>query len=149
MVGELWRCEPRQLPDHSADQNEGYVSNGDGFANSKCAGGVGPCTGFTDTTGDRTMGYYDQTFLNYYYYMASQFALSDRWFSPIESKSIPNRIATFTGGTTQGLTKDPSQDDHLGALTINNIFQELDAAGVSWKVYYTVNNGECDPGRLQ
>ena len=124
---------------------QGYVSNGDGFANSKCTGGVGPCTGFTDTTGDRTMGYYDQTFLNYYYYMASQFALSDRWFSPIESKSIPNRIATFTGGTTQGLTKDPSQDDHLGALTINNIFQELDAAGVSWKVYYTVNNGECDP----
>ncbi len=24
-----------------------------------------------------------------------------------ESKSIPNRIATFTGGTTQGLTQDP------------------------------------------
>ena len=124
---------------------QGYVSNGDGFANSKCPGGVGPCTGYSDTTGDRTMGYYDQNFLNYYYYMASQFALSDRWFSPIESKSIPNRIATFTGGTTQGLVKDPSQDDHLGALTINNIFQELDNAGVSWKVYYTVTNAECDP----
>jgi phospholipase C len=123
----------------------GYVSNGDGFANSKCAGGVGPCTGFTDTSGDRTMGYYDQSFLNYYYYMASQFALSDRWFSPIESKTIPNRIATDTGGTTQGLVNDPSGDDHLSPLTINNIFQELDNAKVSWKVYYTVNNGECDP----
>jgi phospholipase C len=124
---------------------QGFADNGDGFANSKCPGGVGPCTGYTDTTGDRTMGYYDESFLNYYYYMASQFALSDRWFSPIESKSIPNRIATFTGGTTQGLVKDPSQDDHLGALTINNIFQELDQAGVSWKVYYTVTNAECDP----
>jgi phospholipase C len=123
----------------------GYVSNGDGFANSKCPGGVGPCTGYTDTTGDRTMGYYDEGFLNYYYYMASQFALSDRWFSPIESKSIPNRIATFTGGTTQGLTQDPSGDDKLNALTINNIFQELDTAGVSWKVYYTVTNAQCDP----
>ncbi len=123
----------------------GYVSNGDGFANSKCAGGVGPCTGFTDTTGDRTMGYYDQTFLNYYYYMASQFALSDRWFSPLESKTIPNRIATDTGGTTQGLVNDPSGDDHLSPLTINNIFQALDTAKVSWKVYYTVNNGACDP----
>jgi phospholipase C len=123
----------------------GYVSNGDGFANSKCAGGVGPCTGFTDTTGDRTMGYYDQSFLNYYYYMASQFALSDRWFSPIESKTIPNRIATDTGGTTQGLVNDPSGDDHLSPLTITSIFQELDNAKVSWKVYYTVNNGECDP----
>ncbi len=53
------------------------------------------------------MGYYDETFLNYYYYMASQFALSDRWFSPVSSKSIPNRIATFTGGSTQGMTQDP------------------------------------------
>ena len=86
----------------------GFASNADGFANSKCPGGVGPCTGYTDTTGDRSMGYYDQTFLNYYYYMASQFALSDRWFSPVSSKSIPNRIATFTGGTTQGITQDPA-----------------------------------------
>jgi phospholipase C len=125
----------------------GFVSNADGFANSHCAGGVGPCTGYTDTSGDRAMGYYDDGFLNYYYYMASQFALSDRWFSPIESKSIPNRIATFTGGTTQGLTQDPSGDDHLNQLNIKNIFQELDTAAtpVSWKVYYTVNNGECDP----
>jgi phospholipase C len=126
----------------------GYVSNGDGFAVSKCPNGPGStgCTpGFTDTSGDRTMGYYDQSFLNYYYYMASQFALSDRWFSPVETKTIPNRIATDTGGTTQGLVNDPSGDDHLSPLTINNIFQELDNAGVSWKVYYTVNNGECDP----
>ena len=123
----------------------GYVSNGDGFANSKCPGGVGPCTGFTDTTGDRTMGYYDQSFLNYYYYMASQFALSDRWFSPLETKTIPNRIATDTGGTTQGLVNDPSGDDHLSPLIINNIFEALDNAKVTWKVYYTVNNGECDP----
>jgi phospholipase C len=135
----------RSGPGYNRIKMNGYASNGDGFANSKCPGGVGPCTGFSDTTGDRTMGYYDQSFLNYYYYMASQFALSDRWFSPIESKSIPNRIATFTGGTTQGLVKDPSQDDHLGALTINNIFQELDNAGVSWKIYYTVTNDNCDP----
>jgi phospholipase C len=123
----------------------GFVNNGDGFANSKCTGGVGPCTGYTDTTGDRTMGYYDEGFLNYYYYMASQFALSDRWFSPVSSKSIPNRIATFTGGTTQGLTQDPGQDDKLPQLPIPTIFQKLDNAKVSWKVYYTVNNGECDP----
>ena len=72
------------------------------------------------------MGYYDETFLNYYYYMASQFALSDRWFSPVSSKSIPNRIATFTGGSTQGVTQDPGQDDHLPQLQIKTIFQELD-----------------------
>ena len=36
----------------------------------------GTCSGnFTDLTGQRAMGYYDQDFLNYYYYMASQFAI--------------------------------------------------------------------------
>ena len=73
------------------------------------------------------MGYYDQTFLNYYYYMASQFALSDRWFSPVSSKSTPNRIATLTGGTTQGLVYDPfKNDNHRSQLTIPTIFGKLD-----------------------
>jgi phospholipase C len=89
------------------------------------------------------MGYFDETFFNYYYYMASQFAVSDRWFSPVSTKSIGNRIATFTGGTTQGLTKDPGGDDHLPQLDIPNIFQELDQAKVSWKIYYTVTVAFC------
>ena len=90
------------------------------------------------------MGYYDQGFLNYYYYMASQFALSNRWFSPVSSKSIDNRIATFTGGTTQGLVLDPGGDDHLNTqLAITTIFNKLDKANVSWKIYYTVSLGFC------
>lgn len=123
---------------------DGFVHNAEGYAKS-CQSGGGSCSGaFTDTTGQRSMGYYDQGFLNYYYYMASQFALSDRWFSPVSSKSIDNRIATFTGGTTQGLTKDPEGDDHLNTqLDIPSIFEELDQANVSWKVYYTVTEGFC------
>ena len=89
------------------------------------------------------MGYYDQGFLNYYYYMASQFAVSDRWFSPVSSKSIANRIATFTGGTTQGLVMDPGSDDHLAAARHPHHLQELDKAKVSWKIYYTVTDGYC------
>jgi phospholipase C len=123
---------------------DGFVHTAENYAedcstskNSTCAGS------FSDFTGQRAMGYYDQTFLNYYYYMASQFALSDRWFSPMSSKSIPNRIATFTGGTTQGLAFDPGNDDHLPQLDIPTIFQELDNANVSWKIYYTVTQGSC------
>jgi phospholipase C len=59
------------------------------------------------------------------------------------SKSVPNRLATFTGGTTQGLVKDPGGNDHLAQLDINNIFEELDQANVSWKIYYTVTEGLC------
>ncbi len=124
---------------------DGFVHNAQGYANScSAAGAGGSCAGsFTDTAGQRAMGYYDQGFLNYYYYMASQFAVSDRWFSPVASKSIANRIATFTGGTTQGLVKDPGGDDKLGQLDIPNIFQELDQAKVPWKIYYTVTQGFC------
>ena len=121
---------------------DGFVHNAEGYAKSCLKSGS--CSGnFTDLTGQRAMGYYDQGFLNYYYYMASQFALSDRWFSPVSSKSVSNRIATFTGGTTQGLVKDPGSDDHVGALNIPTIFQELDTAKVSWKIYYTDTQGFC------
>jgi phospholipase C len=124
---------------------DGFVHIAEGFAKS-CASS-GTCSGsFTDLTGQRAMGYYDQDFLNYYYYMASQFALSDRWFSPVSSKSSPNRVATFTGGTTQGLVFDPGSDDHVAPVDIPTIFQELDSANVSWKVYYTVTDGFCLAG---
>ena len=119
----------------------GFVHTAEGFA--KACAKNGNCDGqFTDLTGQRAMGYYDQNFLNYYYYMASQFAVSDRWFSPVASKSVSNRIAVYTGGTTQGLVKDPG-DDHLPGLNIQTIFQELNAAKVSWKIYYTATDGFC------
>ena len=121
---------------------DGFVHIAENFDKNCASSGV--CSGsFTDSTGHRAMGYYDQGFLNYYYYMASQFAVSDRWFSPISSKSVDNRIATFTGGTTQGLTHDPGTDDHLPQLQIQTIFDELQSAGVSWKIYYTVTQGLC------
>jgi phospholipase C len=121
---------------------DGFVHNAEGYAKSCAAAGT--CSGaFTDTGGQRAMGYYDQDFLNYYYYMASQFAVSDRWFSPIASKSNPNRIATYSGGTTQGLAFDPGSDDHVGTLNLPTIFKTLDDANVSWKVYYSQVVGNC------
>ncbi|HLJ76088.1 MAG TPA: alkaline phosphatase family protein [Acidobacteriaceae bacterium] len=121
---------------------DGFVHVAENF--DKTCAASGACSGsFTDSTGHRAMGYYDQGFLNYYYYMASQFAVSDRWFSPVSSKSVDNRIATFSGGTTQGLTHDPGSDDHLPQLQIQTIFDELQSAGVSWKIYYTVTQGLC------
>ena len=124
----------------------GFVHNAEGYAKS-CAANGAICSGnFTDLTGQRSMGYYDDSVLNYYYYMASQFAVSDRWFSPVASKSITNRIATFSGGTTQGLVKDPGGEDHLPQLDLPSIFQELTQNNVPWKIYYTVTQGLCLPG---
>jgi phospholipase C len=125
---------------------DGFVHTAEGYAKS-CTANAAICSGtFTDTAGQRAMGYYDENFLNYYYYMASQFALSDRWFSPIASKSVDNRIATFSGGTTQGLVKDPGED-HLPQLFLPSIFEELQNANVSWKIYYTSTQGLCLVGK--
>lgn len=119
---------------------DGFVHTAEGYA--KTGTGAGS---FTDLQGKRAMGYYDQGFLNYYYYMAGQFAVSDRWFSPVASKSTPNRIATYTGGTTQGLVRDPFVDDSItSTLSIETIFQKLDSAGVSWRIYYSIDEGGCD-----
>ena len=125
---------------------DGFVHTAEGYAKS-CTTNPAICSGtFTDTAGQRAMGYYDDSFLNYYYYMASQFALSDRWFSPVASKSVDNRVATFSGGTTQGLVKDPGED-HLPQLFLPSIFEELQNANVTWKIYYTSTQGLCLVGK--
>lgn len=150
----FWDVNGSFSPNRSITMS-GFAGDAAGFAQSCHASGG--CSGtFNDVNGYRSMGYYDQGFFNYYYFMASQFAVSDRWFSPVATKTIGNRIATFSGGTTQGLVNDPSQDDHLPQLPaqsynggswsstgIPNIFQRLDQAGVSWKIYYQVNNSLC------
>jgi phospholipase C len=126
---------------------DGYVHTAENFA--KNHGGNGD---FTDLVGRRAMAYYEDTDytglnpeLNYYYYMASQFALSDRWFSPISSKSIPNRLATMSGGTSQGYVFDPGSDDHAPQLAATTIFQALSRKGVSWKIYYSLLNADGSP----
>jgi len=126
---------------------DGYVHTAEGFAKSGSGSGV-----FTDLTGQRAMGYYMDTDstganpeLNYYYYMASQFALSDRWFSPVSSKSIPNRLAAISGGTTQGYVFDPGSDDQAPQLGAKTIFELLSGAGVSWKIYYSHTDADGSP----
>jgi phospholipase C len=126
---------------HSTEM-DGFVHTSEVYAKS-CAAGASCAGDYTDMSGKRAMGYYDEQYLNYYYYMASQFAVSDRWFSPVASKTVNNRLATFSGGTTQGLVRSPGGDDKLPQLNMPNIFQELDQANVSWKIYFTETQGYC------
>jgi len=91
-----------------------------------------------DQLGRRTMGFFDGNDLNYYYFMAQNFATSDRWFSPIPSNSIPNRFYMYAA-TTHGHAHDPGT---LDSNVVKNIFQLLDAAGITWRVYYTDDPAE-------
>ncbi len=95
---------------------------------------------YYDTAGIRAMGYYDASDLNYYYFMASNFATSDRWFSPAMDRTQINRMYLYAA-TSQGYAYPPgsnSNDNH--PLTAKTIFDSLNAAGVSWKVYETDPN---------
>jgi phospholipase C len=93
--------------------------------------------GYTDTTGLRAMGYYDGSVLNYYYFMASNFATSDRWFAPVMDRTQVNRMYLFAA-TSQGYVYPPGTDAADNApLTAPTIFDALTTAGVTWKIYYS------------
>ena len=93
-----------------------------------------------DTAGVRAMGYYDGSDLNYYYFMASNFATSDRWFSPAMDRTQINRMYLLAA-TSQGYAYPPgtTATDNF-PLTAPTIFDALQTAGISWKIYVT------DPG---
>jgi len=98
---------------------------------------------FYDVDGIRAMGYYDGTDLNYYYFMASNFATSDRWFSPVLTRTSPNReylVAATSQGYAYPVGTD-QQDSQL--LTATTIFQELQAKNISWKIYVDPVNSNC------
>ena len=90
---------------------------------------------FMDTNGVRTMGYYDGSDLNYYYFMASNFAISDTWFSPVMSRTTPNR-EYLIGATSYGFAY-PNGTDAADNMQIPSepIFEELQNAGITWKLY--------------
>lgn len=125
-----------------------------------------PESNTTDPNGDRAIGFYDQSDLNYYYELASQFAVSDRWFSPLLANTIPNRLYIFSA-TSQGNIRPPAQNQ-VGQFTWPTIFDAMDnttdpATGkpISWKYYYLDNsvflaqwatwtrNGGADQGKVR
>jgi phospholipase C len=99
--------------------------------------------GFFDTDGRRAMGYYDGSDLNYYYFMASNFATSDRWFSPVMSRTHPNR-EYLIAGTSQGTVYPIGSNSYnMQPLTATTIFQLLQTANISWKIYVNPTNSGC------
>ncbi len=89
-----------------------------------------------DNSDDHTvMGFYDGSDLPYYYALASAFAISDRHFSSVLGPTWPNRMFYFAG-TSYGVTDNtfPNNVDANGN-TLPNILNQLQAAGVTWRVY--------------
>jgi len=111
----------REDPTSNTPLLDGFVTAAANFARS---------VGDHDTAGLRAMGYYDASDIPYYYFMASQFAISDRWFAPAPTNTNANRhyvyAATSSGHAYPWST---APDTH------QTIFDLLQAKGISWKVY--------------
>jgi phospholipase C len=98
---------------------------------------------YNDSDGIRAMGFYDGGDLNYYYFMASNFATSDRWFNPVMTRTPPNR-EYLIAATSQGYAYPIGTDTNDTALlTAPTIFQELQTAGITWKIYVDPQGSSC------
>jgi phospholipase C len=102
----------------------------DGFVHT--AAGLAIFDGDPDTKGVRSMGFYNQSDLPSPYWFATQFATSDRFYNPEPAQTEDTRLYAMAA-TSQGLVHPP-QDTNT-TLTAKTIFQLLDAAHISWKIY--------------
>lgn len=109
--------------------NNGFVTAAANFAFGERAAGKS----FQDTDGRRAMGYLDEHHLPYYYWLATQFAISDRFFASVLSRTPPNRLYLLAA-TSFGYVDDPGRT----FPNSTTLFHQLAAAAVSWKVYYRV-----------
>ncbi|HLY76405.1 MAG TPA: alkaline phosphatase family protein [Thermoplasmata archaeon] len=77
-----------------------------------------------------TMTYFDRSDLPRYWALADSYVLCDRYFTSAMTESAPNHLF-LVAGTNGGII-----DDHVpSSLPFPPIFAQLDAQGISWKVY--------------
>jgi phospholipase C len=124
----------RSAPASGSAAMDGFVESAGGFA--RLFPGV-----LHDTAGMRAMGFYDSNDLNYYYFMASNFGTSDRWFSPVMALTQPNRMYFFAA-TSHGHVW-PLFLSGSGPLGNKTIFQLLEEHGISWKIYVHPGSSGC------
>lgn len=125
----------------------------DGFVNT--AAGLATFDQFLDLEGRRAMGFYTDQELNYYYFMASSFAVSDRFYSPVPTNTTNNRLYMFAA-TSQGTVHTPNGAEYRdpacvnsgapGQLTAKTIWQSLSEHNISWKIYISDLSPDCASG---
>jgi phospholipase C len=82
--------------------------------------------------GTQAMAFYDQADIPFYWNVADEYVLFDRFFSSAAGGSVRNHMFWVTGapGNTQTDTLRPGGFD-----SVPTIFDRLQAAGISWKFY--------------
>jgi len=83
--------------------------------------------------GNVSVGYYDHRQLGYYWSLAGNYTILDRYFQSMLGPTIPNRLYSFAG-TSDGLG---SNAIWLANILSPSIFGQLQARGISWRYYYS------------
>ncbi len=99
--------------------------------------------GVESATDDQTMAFYNQRELPFYYDLAQEFALSDRYFASVLGPTFPNRSYAVAATSFGHLTTSDAFPPPGGYKPITGtIFDLLDKHGVTWANYFQdVPNG--------
>jgi phospholipase C len=92
--------------------------------------------------GPLTMGYYTRADLSFYYALADAFTICDHYFCSVIGPTDPNRLYSMSAwldpaGTQGGpiLTTSATRVERFGTLSWTTMPEQLQARGISWKVY--------------
>ena len=83
--------------------------------------------------GNVTVSYYDRRQLGYYWSLAENYTIGDRYFHSMLGPTVPNRLFSFAG-TNDGLE---SNAIWLANISSPTIFGQLQSRGISWRYYYS------------
>jgi phospholipase C len=93
------------------------------------------------------MGYYTRADLPYYYAVADAFTMCDNYFCSVFGPTDPNRLYTMAAsldpdGLNGGplLETVPNRITFFGKLNYTTMPEQLQARGISWKVYSAPDN---------
>jgi phospholipase C len=91
--------------------------------------------GFAQNCGPASMGYFSNDQLPFYYSLAGQFPIGDRYFCSVMAQTYPNRrfliAGTALGDVSTGASGISSVDAPNGT-----IFDRFDTYGITWRDYY-------------
>jgi phospholipase C len=84
------------------------------------------------------MGGFDPSMMPVISTLAREFAVYDRWFAAVPSQTFANRVF-FHASTSHGYVTNHGGDDYykwIDGPEAPTIFNRLEEAGISWRVYY-------------
>jgi phospholipase C len=116
----------------TSSPNDGFVRRNDATSQGQ------PDSGPETADSDDTMGFYTQGDLPFYYNLAENFAIDDRYFCPVIAQTFPNRAYAAAATSFGHLTTAEILPPPGGYKPITGtIYDLLDSNNVTWTNYFS------------